>query len=131
MVSRRLIGDLKSGGTPMNCTRPSQRSLTLLETLIALVLLVALGALIVPSLVDSLEERSFESAADVTNEQLLLARAHAQATGTPVEVTYSAGQSTVTARPFLPWLPGFQPMGNASTGTDAADHATNSFSLAD
>src|SRR5262245_16445115 len=86
----------------------NKRSLTLLETLIALVLIVALGALILPALMDSLDERTFESAADVTNEQLMMARAHAQATGSPVEVTYKANTSEVQVRLFAPWLTGAQ-----------------------
>ena len=85
-----------------------KRGLTLLETLIALVLLLALGALILPAMMDSLDERTFESAADVTNEQLMMARAHAQATGSPVEVTYKANTSEVQVRLFTPWLAGFQ-----------------------
>lgn len=79
-----------------------KRSLTLLETLIALVLLVAMAALVVPSMLKSMEERTFESAADVTNDQLMMARAHAQATGTPVEVTYRPDRSQVLARIFKP-----------------------------
>lgn len=83
------------------------RSFTLLEILIAIVLLLALGALVFPWLADSLEERAFETAADATSEQLMLARAHAQATGTPVEVRYRADTSQVQVRFFEPWLPGF------------------------
>lgn len=82
-----------------------KRCLTLVETLIAIVLVLAIGALIFPSLMDSLDERQFESAADGTNEQLMLARAHAQATGTPVEVTYRPGTSQVQARLFMPAVP--------------------------
>lgn len=83
--------------------RPScHRSLTLLETLIALALVVAMGALIFPSLLNSLEERAFESAADETSEQLVRARAHAQVIGSPVEVTYDAHKSQVRARLFQP-----------------------------
>lgn len=81
-----------------------RHAFTLLETLIALVLVLALGALVFPALIDSLHERAFETAADVTNEQLMLARAHAQATGEPVEVTYHAGTKQVEARFFTPWL---------------------------
>jgi type II secretory pathway pseudopilin PulG len=81
-----------------------RHGLTLLEILLALVLLVALGAIVLPSLIEALHERAFESAADVTNEQLMLARAHAQATGEAVEVTYNAGTKQVEARFFTPWL---------------------------
>lgn len=76
------------------------RALTLLETLLALVLLLALGAIVVPSIVRGLEERTFEQAADVTSEQLMLARAHALTTGEPVEVTFRAETSKVEARLF-------------------------------
>jgi type II secretory pathway pseudopilin PulG len=82
--------------------RSAQRSLTLLETLIALVLVVAMGALIFPSLMNTLDERAFESVAEETNEQLMRARAHAQVTGSPVEVTYDAHKSQVRARLFQP-----------------------------
>jgi type II secretory pathway pseudopilin PulG len=83
-----------------------KRSLTLFETLIAIILVLAMGALIFPSLVDNLDERTFESAADTTNNQLMMARAHAQATGAPVEVTYKAGASQVRVRVFTPWMIG-------------------------
>ncbi|MCI0362848.1 MAG: hypothetical protein L0Y44_09160 [Phycisphaerales bacterium] len=79
-----------------------RRSLTLLELLIAMVLVVMLGALIFPSLVKSLDERTFESAADETNQQLMMARAHAQLTGSPIEVTYRADSSQVQVRWFGP-----------------------------
>ena len=82
----------------------SRRSLTLLETLIALTLVLAMAALIVPSMLKSMEERSFEAATDVTKEQLMMARAHAQATGNPVEVTYRPDTSQVQARWFMPWV---------------------------
>ena len=77
-----------------------KRSLTLLETLIAIVLILAMSALVIPSLLSSMEERTFESAADVTNDHLMMARAHAQATGSPVEVMFSADRSQVFARFF-------------------------------
>ena len=80
----------------------AHRSLTLLETLIALVLMVALGALIFPALMNSLDERAFENVAEETNEQLMRARAHAQVTGSPVEVTYDTHKSEVRARLFQP-----------------------------
>ena len=92
----------------------TKRSLTLLETLVALVLLLAIGALVFPSLVATLDERTFESAADETNDQLMLARAHAQATGTPVEVTFSADTSRVQARLFVGFLPGMTTSPNAA-----------------
>lgn len=103
----------------------NKRSMTLLETLIALVLVLALGALIFPSFINSMDERTFESAADVTNEQLMMARAHAQATGSPVEVTYQADSSQVQARLFTPWLPGFQPTASRSAAAAPGDDRRN------
>jgi len=81
-----------------------KRCVTLLETLVALAILIAAGALIFPMMMSSLDERAFESVADVTNEQLMLARAHAQATGSPVEVTFNQATSQVQARLYAPWL---------------------------
>jgi len=103
----------------------NKRSMTLLETLIALVLVLALGALIFPSFIKSMDERTFESAADVTNEQLMMARAHAQATGSPVEVTYQVDSSQVQARLFTPWLPEFQPTANRSSPFIAGNDRRN------
>ena len=78
----------------------NRRGLTLLEILIAIALLLALGALVLPTMMESLDERAFESAADVTLHHLLLARAHAQATGQPIEVLYHADPARLSARAF-------------------------------
>ena len=78
----------------------NRRGLTLLEILIALALLLALGALVFPAMMESLDERAFVSAADVTRHHLLLARAHAQATGQPIEVRYHADPARLSARAF-------------------------------
>lgn len=88
--------------TQLRCSFKGERSLTILEVLIALVLVVALGAMVFPSLMNSLEERAFDTVAEETNEQLMRARAHAQVTGSPVEVTYDAHTSQVRARLFQP-----------------------------
>lgn len=83
--------------------RPSARGLTLLELLIVLALLLAMAALVGPAALNALDERAFESATDVTQRQMMLARAHAQATGKPVEVVYvrnQAGARNVVARLF-------------------------------
>jgi type II secretory pathway pseudopilin PulG len=77
-----------------------KRSLTLIEMLIAVVLLLAIAALVLPSMFRAMEERTFDAAAHQTEEQLRMARDHAQATGTPVEVTYRADKSEVQARFF-------------------------------
>lgn len=102
------------------------RAVTLVELLIALVLVLAMGALIFPSLMDSLDERSFETAADVTNEQLMMARAHAQATGTPVEVTYSPAKSQVQARLFSPFLTDFADLGSSSAAGESTKAPSSS-----
>lgn len=82
----------------------NRRSLSLVEVLIAVTLLLGVAAIVTPYVVDSLDERAFQAAADVTGEQLLLARAHAQATGQSVEVRYRRDDSAVEARIFSPWL---------------------------
>lgn len=79
------------------------RCMTLLEVLIAVVLLAALTAIVAPMVFDRLDERAFEAAADTTSEQLMMARAHAQATGEAVEVTYSPTTGEVQARLYAPW----------------------------
>ncbi len=79
-----------------------QRGVTLLELLIALALLLAMTALIAPAMVNRLDERAFENAAEVVRQQLLLARAHAALTGRPVEVLYRSDPSRVIARRFEP-----------------------------
>ena len=103
--------------------------MTLVEMLIVIALLAAIGAIVLPYVAAGLNERAFETAADTTSEQLVLARAHAQATGEPVEVRYHASTAQVEARMFSPWLPGFEfmqpwksasPVGAASTTTSNA-----------
>jgi prepilin-type N-terminal cleavage/methylation domain-containing protein len=80
----------------------ARRGLTLLELLIVLGLLVALAAIAIPSLQGLLEKQSFELAVESTQQQLLLARAHAQATGQPVEIRWRAESNAVEARSFDP-----------------------------
>ncbi|MHC5114561.1 MAG: hypothetical protein ACYTGP_09060 [Planctomycetota bacterium] len=79
-----------------------RRGLTLLEVLIAIGLALAMLAIAIPPLTGALDRRAFESAADSTLQQLLLARAHAQATGRPVEVVYHADRRLIEARRFEP-----------------------------
>jgi len=79
----------------------ARRGLTLLELLIVLALLVALGAIALPMLVVRLDARAFETAGEVAVNHLLLARAHAQATGEPVEVRYRGDGRWLEARLFL------------------------------
>lgn len=79
---------------------PARSGATLLEVLLALALLVLMAGIVVPPLTDRLADRAFTSAADVTLQQFLLARAHAQATGQPIEIVYRDGM--VEARRFVP-----------------------------
>ncbi len=79
-----------------------RRGLTLLELLIAIGLVVALGALVFPTMMGRQRQRSFDSTIQIIRDQLLLARAHAQATGIPVEVMYYSEAPHVEARMFRP-----------------------------
>jgi hypothetical protein len=78
----------------------NRRGVTLLELLLAIALLLALGALVLPALFDRLTERAFESSAEIVRSQLLLARAHAQVTGEPIEVLFETDPARVAARRF-------------------------------
>ncbi|HWB19330.1 MAG TPA: hypothetical protein VG711_03445 [Phycisphaerales bacterium] len=80
-----------------------KRSSTLFEVLVALALLAGLLALILPTFMKMVDERAFESAADVTDDQLQMARTHSQTTQTPVEVVYHANPPRLEARLFQPW----------------------------
>ncbi len=77
-----------------------RRGFSLLELMIALAVLLAMGGLVMPALLNSLRARSFEHAADLVAHQLLLARAHAQRTGKPVEVLWVRERSWIEARYF-------------------------------
>ena len=79
-----------------------RRGLTLLELLIAIGLVVALGALVFPTMMGRQRQRTFDSTIQIIRDQLLLARAHAQATGEPVEVMYYSEAPRVEARMFRP-----------------------------
>lgn len=70
-----------------------------------LVLILAIGALVLPFVLGMLRERSFDAAADVTSQQLVLARAHAQETGEPIEVAYITAESRIVVRRFDPAAP--------------------------
>lgn len=65
------------------------RGVTLIELLIVIALLLAIAVAVGPTIVSTLDERAFESAVDVSERQLLLARSHAQMSGNPVEVIYT------------------------------------------
>lgn len=111
--------------------RTCRSAMTLLEVLIALVLLAALAAIVAPTVINRLDERAFEAAADGTNEQLMMARAHAQVTGEAVEVTYSPATGQVQARVYAPWdaqrdldaiEPGTSPLASNARRNPASTH---------
>jgi type II secretory pathway pseudopilin PulG len=79
-----------------------RRGWTLLELMIVIALLIALGAVAMPVAIDSLRERAFTSAADRIENQLLLARAYAQSGGEIVQVVYQPETSTIQAQRFDP-----------------------------
>lgn len=87
---------------PPRPARLHPRGATLLELLVALALVLAMAALVWPPLIERLDERRFETAMDVAGEHLLLARAHAQATGGSVEVTFVPERHALVARAFAP-----------------------------
>ena len=73
-----------------DCPSRPTRAFTLVELLIVVALLVAIGALVVPTGLESLERRRFESSLDSIVGQLRLARAHARTTAGAVEVTVAS-----------------------------------------
>ena len=78
------------------------RGLTLFEILLALALLAAMAALTLPSVMNSLNERAFITSADLLRDQLLLARAYAQAEGETVEIRVVTSSNLVESRLFRP-----------------------------
>jgi prepilin-type N-terminal cleavage/methylation domain-containing protein len=102
----------------------NRRGLTLIELLLAIGIVLIVGALVLPAVFTGLRERSFESAGDVVRNQLLLARAHAQVTRRPVEVVYANVPPRgpgIRARYFLVDAPG--PAIERSTGRTASGAA--------
>ena len=63
-----------------------RRGITLMELLLACALFVVLGAIALPAMLESSEHARLNEAAEVIEEQLLLARAHAMVEGVSVEV---------------------------------------------
>lgn len=90
----------------------NRRGFTLLELLIVIGLVVGLGALVWPAMSKFQQERIFDSSVEIVRDQLLLARAHAQATGKPVEVVYLSNPSRIEARMFEPVLRAMQESGS-------------------
>ncbi|MHC4427064.1 MAG: hypothetical protein ACYS0D_00470 [Planctomycetota bacterium] len=95
--------------------------MTLLELLLAIALLLALGGLVLPALFDRLTERAFESSVEIVRSQLLLARAHAQAAGEPIEVRFEIDPPRVAARRFDVGLVGLEPEADTSDGQALSD----------
>ncbi len=104
-----------------------RRGLTLIELLLAIGLVLIVGALVLPTVFTGLRERSFEAGGEVVRNQLLLARAHAQLTRRPVEVVYvnvPPRRPGVRARYFLVDAPGpamRRPTGRAASGQAQTD----------
>jgi type II secretory pathway pseudopilin PulG len=92
----------------------NRRGVTLLELLLAIALLLALGGLVLPALFDRMSQRAFEASAEIVRSQLLLARAHAQATGEPIEVVFEIGPPRVAARRFDADLATLEPREDAT-----------------
>ena len=77
-----------------------RRGLTLLEIIIALAMVLSITAMIAPPVLRRLDERSFTAACDLLSQQMLLARAHAQAVGAGVEVLHDFDTRITRARLF-------------------------------
>ncbi len=105
----------------------NRRGLTLIELLLAIGLVLIVGALVLPTVFTGLRERAFETGGEVVRSQLLLARAHAQLTRRPVEVLYvnvPPRRPGVRARYFLVDAPGpalKRQTGRAASGQAQAD----------
>jgi len=109
----------------------NRRGVTLLELLLAIALLLALGGLVLPALFDRLTERAFESSAEIVRSQLLLARAHAQVTGEPIEVLFEIDPPRVAARRFDVGLSDLEPAGGAPGAENLTDEPFEVTSLDD
>lgn len=86
----------------------NRRGFTLLELLIAIGLVLGIGALVWPAMMNSQRSRIFDSVVEIVRDQLLLARAFAQASGKPVEVIYLNDPPRIEARMFEPILRAMQ-----------------------
>lgn len=75
-----------AGARPTTATTAPQRAVTLIELLIVLALLVAIAALALPTTLETVARRQFESNVDSLLGQLRLARNHARSTASAVEV---------------------------------------------
>jgi type II secretory pathway pseudopilin PulG len=75
---------------------------TLLELLLAIAIVLAVGALVVPAVSSRARQQAFESGAELVRNQLLLARLHARATGRLVEVVFLDAPPRMEARFYEP-----------------------------
>lgn len=66
-----------------------RRGVTLLEMLLALALVIALGAIALPAMLETSEHEKLSDSAEAIEEQLLLARGHAMVEGVSVEVRFN------------------------------------------
>lgn len=82
--------------------RPPRGAFTLFELLVSIVVIAGVAALVVPSLLNILDDAAYDAAGEVLTSQMLLARAAAQESGRPVEVVYAAADRAVIARWFDP-----------------------------
>jgi type II secretory pathway pseudopilin PulG len=103
----------------------SARGLTLLETLIALALVLALAAIVVPPALEAIEQREFDTAAEMTVEHLLAGRAAARQSAHPVEVAYLPQRRCLVARPFM-LDAGAEPGADGAAAPAPEDGATES-----
>ena len=78
--------------------RRDARGFTLIETLIALTVLVAIAAIVVPPVLDWYEDEQFDTAGVIAVEHLRLSRAHAREARRPVEVVYDTERGVLAAR---------------------------------
>jgi prepilin-type N-terminal cleavage/methylation domain-containing protein len=101
--------------TPSYDVAMTARGITLIELLISMAILLAIAAIAAPTLMSTFAERRFESVAETIEQQLLLARAHAQQTGRAVEVRYEPPRHRLVARYFsITESDGFDPASLAS-----------------
>jgi hypothetical protein len=75
--------------------------MTLLETLLALAIVLALGSVVVVSMDRSLTRGQFERGGDLLDEHVRLARAHASRTGEAVEIVFDLDRRMLIARRFM------------------------------
>lgn len=78
----------------------NRRAVTLLEVLIVIALLLAIGAIVTPLMQGQLREQSFRSTMENIEQRLLLARSEAQRRGQMIEVIYDGDPPRIIVRAF-------------------------------